>query len=106
MAGRGNGSNGTIQVFMKEQLEEAQRRFETFEADAEKVLKQLIARGKQQRKELDGLRTQVRRGWGQFQTRVVEATGVATQAQVKELNRELGRLSKKLDVLMGKRAQA
>jgi hypothetical protein len=104
MAGRGNGRNGTIQVFMKEQLEEAQRRFETFEADAEKVLKQLMARGKHQRRELDGIRTQVRRRWGDLQSRVVEATGVATQAQVKEITREIGRLSKKVDSLIGKRA--
>ena len=106
MAGRGNGKNGAIQVFMKEQLEEAQRRIETFEADAEKVVKQLIARGKQQRRELDGLRTHVRRRWGSLQARVVQATGVATQAQVKEINRELGKLSKKLDGLIGRRPTA
>ena len=38
------------------------------------------------RKRLDGL-----------QTKVVEAVGVASQSQVKEINRELSRLSKKLD---------
>ncbi len=41
------------------------------------------------RKRLDGL-----------QTKAVEAVGVASQAQVKELNRELSRLSKKLDQIL------
>jgi len=105
-----NHKGGQIQVFVEEQLEEAQRRFSAFEADAEKMLKHLIQRGKEQRKELQGLVKKIQaNGFSKkrldvLQTRVVEAVGVASQAQVKEINRELAKLSKKLDTLVGKRS--
>jgi hypothetical protein len=124
--------NGQIQSFVKEQLEEAQRRFSAFEVDAEKTLKQLISRGKEQRKELEGLihrlgangeaifenatvrqlskranqaSSEVCKRLDTLQAHVVEAVGVASQAQVREINRELGKLSRKLDTLVGKRGQ-
>jgi hypothetical protein len=114
MAAKGNNKGKGIQVFMKEQLEQAQRRFGAFEADAEKALRTLISRGRQQRKDLETLKaqldkraneasTQVLKRLDLFQTRVVEATGVASQAQVRHINRELSKLAKKVDTLVGKR---
>ena len=39
-----------------------------------------------------------------LQNRVVQAVGVASQAQIRAINKELARLSKKLDTLAGKRS--
>jgi hypothetical protein len=112
--------NGQFQAFVREQLEEAQRRFSAFETDAERMLKQLTVRAKQQRKELEGLvqklnangltkramqaRSQVTKQLDVLQSRVVEAVGVASQSQIRAINKELARLSKKLDTLAGKRS--
>ncbi|MBI3185070.1 MAG: hypothetical protein HYZ28_23285 [Myxococcales bacterium] len=126
-----NGKGHSLQQFVKGQLEEARERFDNFEKEAEQVLKKLIARGKAQRKELEGLivklnagellsspavkqlgkrasqaRSELRKRLDLLQARVVQASGVATQRQVRDINRELGRLSKKLDTLIGKRAEA
>jgi hypothetical protein len=98
MASKNHKSNN-IQVFVKEHLEEAQKRVVAFEAEAE--------RGKEQRKELEGLvkrvngeaGTEVRKRLDGLQQRVVEATGFATQSQVRQISRELAKLSKKLDAL-------
>ena len=135
MATTKNGSSskkavaaGGIETFVKGQLEEAQKRFAGLEKEAEKVLKNLAARGADSRKELEGLLgrlnsgefnplesarvqelgkkatqagTEVKKRLDGLQTRVVEAVGVASQTQVKEINRELGKLSRKLDSLVG-----
>ena len=123
-------SRDGIQVFVREQLEEAQRRFSAFEADAEKALKHLVERGQRQRKELEHLvgrlngeplwerpavrqltkragraGTEVRKRIDHLQSRVIAASGVASQAQVREISRELSRLSKKLDGLLGKKSR-
>lgn len=131
MAAKSNHKGSQIQVFVREQLEEAQKRFSTFEADAEKALKHLLARGKEQRKELESFvrrfnangealldapavrqiskranqaGVQVRKRLDHLQARVVQAAGVASQAQVREINRELSKLSKKVESLVHKRA--
>jgi hypothetical protein len=121
-----NGKSTQIQTFVKGQLEEAQKRFTALEGEAEKVLKNLVARGKESRKELEGLVTKLNAGElvdttslktlgkkagqagsevlekiGSLQTRVVEAAGVASQSQLRELNKEISRLSKKLDSVLG-----
>jgi hypothetical protein len=137
MATTKNGSSkkavaaGGIETFVKGQLEEAQKRFAGLEKEAEKVLKNLAARGADSRKELEGLLgrlnaaefnplesarvqqlgkkatqagVEVKKRLDGLQTRVVEAVGVASQTQVKEINRELGKLSRKLDsYLAGKK---
>jgi hypothetical protein len=46
------------------------------------------------------VRSELRKRLDGIQTKAVEAVGVASQAQVKELNRELSRLSKKLDQIL------
>jgi predicted transcriptional regulator len=122
-----NGKSKSVQQFVREQLEEARERFQSFEHEAEDLLRGLIVRGKAQRRELESLMdklnagdllsspavkqlgkranqasNQVKRRLDQLQRRVVEATGVASQSQVKEINRELNRLSKKIDTLLKK----
>jgi hypothetical protein len=116
-----------LETFVKGQLGEAQKRFSGLEKEAEKVLKNLAVRGTESRKELEGLLgrinagefnplesarvkqlgkkanqagAEVKKRLDGLQTRVVEAVGVASQTQVKEINRELGKLSRKLDALI------
>ncbi len=126
-----NNAAGQVQDFLKTQLEEAQKRFGLLETEAEKALKNLALRGKQTRKELevlleklDGVEipdaksvrqigkraekatSEVKKRLDGLQAKVIEASGVASQSQVKELSRELGRLSKKLDGLVGAKKAA
>jgi uncharacterized protein YukE len=133
MATSKNGSSSSkatttqLETFVKGQLLEAQKRFAGLEKEAEKVLKNLAARGADSRKELEGLLgrinagefnpleservqqlgkkanqagAEVKKRLDGLQTRVVEAVGVASQTQVKEINRELNKLSRKLDTLI------
>ena len=50
---------------------------------------------------LANLTNEVKNRFDGLQARVVEAAGVASQSQLDELNRELDRLSKKIDALSG-----
>lgn len=114
-----------VQGFVKGQLGIAQKRLVAFEAEAEKVLKNLIARGQDSRKELDALlerlsaaelkvlngslrelikraqdvSQEARKKLEEFQGRILEVAGVATQTQVRSLNRQLSKLSRRLDSL-------
>ncbi|MBS1151762.1 MAG: uncharacterized protein H6Q89_3460, partial [Myxococcaceae bacterium] len=100
-----------------EHLEDARKQLVKFE-------KELAARGKQQRKEIEAVIAQVKSGrqlkalksqanevgsevrkrLDGLQGKLVEAVGVASVAQVKEINRELTRLGKKLETLAKKKA--
>lgn len=120
-----NGKTRNLETFVKQQLEGAQKRFEGLEHEAEKALRTLKARSKGPAREVEKflgqinpdvllgspkvkelgrkatqVSTDLRKRLDGIQTRAVEAVGVASQAQVKELNRELSRLSKKLDQLL------
>ncbi|MFL5344814.1 MAG: hypothetical protein ACJ8AT_08470 [Hyalangium sp.] len=120
-----NGKTRNLETFVKQQLEGAQKRFEGLEHEAEKVLRNLKARGRGPAREVEKLlgqinpdtllenpavkelgrkatqvRSELRKRLDGIQTRAVEAVGVASQAQVKELNRELSKLSKKLDQIV------
>lgn len=120
-----NGKTRNLETFVKQQLEGAQKRFEGLEHEAGKVLRNLKARSRGPAREMEKLlgqinpdtllenpkvkelgrkATQVRSELSKrldgIQTRAVEAVGVASQAQVKELNRELSKLSKKLDQIV------
>jgi hypothetical protein len=119
MANKAQQKTQGIQEFVVGQLEEARKQIVRFE-------KELAARGKQQRKELEGLISRVKSGkeikalksqanevgsevrkrLDGFQGKLVQAVGVASQSQVKEINRELSKLSKKLDALVGKKGVA
>lgn len=110
-----------VQKFVKGQLAEAQKRWAALESEANKAVKNLVAKGTESRKELEGLfsklqtvelskrandaSTGLKKKLDGLQTRVVEAAGVASQSQVKALSRELGKLSRKLDSLAGKKGK-
>jgi hypothetical protein len=114
-----------LETFVKQQLEGAQKRFQGLESEAGKVLRTLKARSKGPAREVEKFLGQInpdallespqvknlgrkatqvsselRKRLDGIQTRAVEAVGVASQAQVKELNRELSKLSKKLDQIL------
>jgi predicted nucleic acid-binding Zn-ribbon protein len=121
-----------VQGFVLGQFGIAQKRLVAFEAEAEKVLKNLIARGQDSRKELDALlerlsaaelrvlngslrelvkraqdvSQEARKKLEEFQARVLEVAGVASQTQVRALNRQLGKLSRRLDTLAGNKPDA
>src|SRR5512133_3965584 len=123
-----NGKAKDLQKFVMTQLDEAQKRFQLLEHDAEKALKGLVERGRESRKELEKLvnrlqgeihlfdsatvkqigkraeaaTVEMRKRLDALQMRVVEASGVASQGQVKELRSEINRLAKKIDALTGK----
>ncbi len=117
-----------MQGFVRGQFGMAQKRLVALEAEAEKVLKNLIVRGQESRKELDALlervsaaelkvlngslrelvkraqdvSQEVRKKLEEFQARLLEVAGVASQTQVRALNRQLSKLARRLDHLSGK----
>jgi tRNA U54 and U55 pseudouridine synthase Pus10 len=122
-----HGKTQTLETFVKQQIGGAQKRLAGLEHEANKVLRTLKTRSKGPAREvgkflgkvnteaealLDSAKvkqlgrkatqvgTEVRKRLDGLQTKAVEAVGVASQAQVKELNRELSRLSKKLDQIL------
>jgi len=121
-----------VQGFVKGQFGMAQKRLVAFEAEAEKVLKNLIARGQDSRKELDALlerlgaaelkvlngslrelakraqdvSAEARKKLEEFQARILEVAGVASQNQVRALNRQLSKLSRRLDTIAGGKPDA
>jgi phage I-like protein len=121
-----------VQGFVKGQFTVAQKRLVAFEVEAEKVLKNLIARGQDSRKELDALlerlssaelkvlngtlrdlakraqeaSQEARKKLEEFQARVLEVAGVASQNQVRALNRQLTKLSRRLDSITGDKPDA
>ena len=117
-----------LPAFLKVRLEEAQRRLTGFEEEAQKVMQQLRDRSQRSREEVEQLLAklgtveldsavkaigkkanvagaEVLKRFEGLQTRVVEATGVASQNQLKLISRELARLSKKVDALAGRKAK-
>jgi len=121
-----------VQGFVKGQFSVAQKRLVAFEAEAERVLKNLIARGQESRKELDALlerlstselkvlnsslrelakraqeaSLEARKKLEEFQARILEVAGVASQHQVRALNKQLSKLSRRLDSLTGEKPDA
>ncbi|HEX8704935.1 MAG TPA: hypothetical protein VF815_39245 [Myxococcaceae bacterium] len=122
-----NGKAQNLETFVKQQLGGAQKRLAGLEQEANKVLRTLKTRSKGSAREMEKflgkvnseaealldspkvkelgrkatqVGSEVRKRLDGLQTKAVEAVGVASQAQVKELNRELSRLSKKLDQIL------
>lgn len=114
-----------VETFLKAQLAVAQKRMEELEGEAQKVVKTLESRGQEAAKEaqvlwgklqagelladprvqelgkkVDAAGTELRKRLDAVQTKVVEAVGVASQAQLKDLNKELAKLSRKVDALL------
>jgi hypothetical protein len=104
---------------------EAQKAVKTLEGEAQKAVKTLESRGQEAAKEaqalwtklqagelltdprvkelgkkVDAAGTELRKRLDGLQTKVVEAVGVASQAQLKDLNKELAKLSRKVDALL------
>jgi F0F1-type ATP synthase membrane subunit b/b' len=97
-----------VPAFVKEQLAEAQKRFTALQAEAEKTIKEWVAKGQELQvttaKRTKALGHEVRKQAETFQNRLIQAAGVATQSQIKVLHRELSKLSKKVDALVEKKA--
>lgn len=102
--------NSEVPVFVKEQLVEAQKRFAVIQREAEKTIKEWVAKGQELQattaKRTKALGNEVRKTAETFQNRLIQAAGVATQSQIKLLTRELSKLSKKVDALVEKRSPA
>lgn len=130
--GNGNGKAHQVQVFVKEQIEEAQKRILAIESEAKKALENLVEKGMQSRKELEGaLRrfnakdlkllenptvkqigrraeaagTEMRKRFDALQSRLIQVSGVASQAQLREINKELHRLARKVDTLIERKTK-
>lgn len=108
-----------VQAAVVGQLEEARKRLVSFE-------KELVKRGRQQQKEIESLirgvrsgkqlkqiekqataaGTEVKKRLDGLQDQVLGVLGVASRSEIAELNRELVRLSKKVDALASKKAPA
>jgi uncharacterized protein YukE len=122
-----------VQAFVKEQIEEAQKRIQAIEGEAQKALKGLVARGKESRQELQQLLRrfnakelkfldnptvkklgkragaagmEMKKRLDALQERMIEASGMATQSQIRDLNRELNKLSRKVDTLVKGKPEA
>lgn len=99
--------NNEVPAFVKEQLSEAQKRFTVIQGQAEKTIKEWVAKGQELQattaKKTKALRSEVRKQAETFQNRIIQAAGVATQSQIKLLTRELSKLSKKVDALVEKK---
>ena len=114
---------GQVASFVKVQLEYAQRHLGQLESESRKALHTLVARGREsgrevlQRLNVEELRGnptvrklekqatwvggEVRQRLGLLQDRMVKVVGgVASQSQVEALNRELDRLTRKIDSLV------
>lgn len=121
------GGAQKLPAFVREQIEDAQKRLLALESEAQKVLQNLIVRGQKSRAEVEALlgrlqgmeqvkeakklgkkataaRAQAQKRLNELQSRVIESVGVASGAQVKEINREIAKLSKKIDTLVKKPA--
>jgi ElaB/YqjD/DUF883 family membrane-anchored ribosome-binding protein len=124
-----NEMTRNLETLVKGGLEEAQKRFQGLETEADKLVKSLKPRVEESRKEVEALLAKLdgkeltqllehprvkelsrkatqtgnalRKRLDGLQNRVVESTGVASQAQVKEIRRELSKLTKKIDELVG-----
>ncbi len=135
MAGKnGNGKAHQVQTFVRDQLEEAQKRILAIEGEAKRALETLVEKGKESRKELQGVLkrfnakdlkflenpsatvkefgkraeaagTEMKKRFDALQSRLIEVSGVASQAQLRELNKELHRLTRKVDVLIDKKGK-
>ncbi len=120
MATQHNG----IQQKVKESIEQAQQKLQVFEEEAQKVMTDLLEKGKAQRKELGtllnkvqaleilekvpvkdlqgrakGVRRELTGRLEELVERAVTFAGVASVQQVEELSREITKLNKKLDKL-------
>ncbi|GMU61962.1 MAG: hypothetical protein AMXMBFR34_37250 [Myxococcaceae bacterium] len=108
-----------VQDFVVVQLEEARKRIQSFE-------KELVKRGRTQQKELESVIASIRSGkqlkklekqasaasgevrkrLDGLQTTVLDALGVASRDEIRQIHREIARLSKRVDTLITKKPTA
>jgi phosphopantetheine adenylyltransferase len=108
-----------VQDFVVVQLEEARKRIQSFE-------KELVKRGRAQQKELEavirGIRTgkqvrslekqataastEMKKRLDTLQTSVLGALGVASRGEMRQIHRELSKLTKRVDALVTKKPSA
>lgn len=112
-----------VQDFVKEQMDEAQKRFQVIEGEAKKAIGKIRrfntkelkflenptaavnATVKQLSKKAGAASSDLRKRFDALQSRFIEATGMASQAQLRDLNKELHKLAKKVDALVEKKAK-
>ncbi len=104
-----NGRTKRVPAFLREPLVAAQARLEQFENEAQRVVKDLMERGRASRKDLEHVVERLsRQDWVAFraeamarvmdvQGRAIAFLGVATRDQVEELSREIDRLAKRIE---------
>lgn len=106
--------------FVRMQVEAAEKRLVTFEEEAQRLLKDLISKGKESRKDIRGLLrkaadldvgeraeewkgkaektgTEVIKRLEELQDRALEMIGVASTAQIEGLAHEIQKLARKVD---------
>lgn len=107
------------QAFLLKQLEEARKRLQTLEKD-------LVKRGRTQQREIEKLMQRITSGrelkafekkasaasgrlvkqLQKAQSQALDALGLATQSQIRQLSREVGKLSKRIDAISKKPASS
>ena len=117
MASKQNGRAASVQTFVRDQIEEAQKRFVAIEGEARKALESLRRFSpkdlrllenpavKQISRRAEAAGSVMFKRLDALQNRLIAASGVASQAQIRELSREINRLSKKVDGLMDKKSK-
>ena len=112
-----------MQDFVKEQMGEAQKRFQVIEGEAKKALGKIRrfnakelkflenpsatvnATVKQLSKKANAATNEMKKRFDALQHKLAEVSGVATQAQIRDLNKELHRLAKKVEGLVDKKSK-
>ena len=111
---------GAVPEFVRVQVEAAEKRLVTFEEEAQRLLKDLIAKGKESRKDIRGLLkkaaeldvaeraeewkgkaektgTEVIKRIEELQDKALGMIGVASTSQIEELAHEIQRLARRVD---------
>ena len=106
-----------VQDFVKEQMEEAQKRFQVIEGEAKKALGKIRRFNAKELKFLDNVSVkqlgkkaeaatnEMKKAFDALQGRLMAFSGVASQSQIRDLNKELHRLAKKVDGLIEKKTK-
>src|SRR5262245_22462921 len=111
MAAKNGSTNkaAEVQAFVKEQLADAQKRFQDLMTKGKESSQKLLDNPtvKKLGKRAGAAGTEMMKQLDSLQNRMIEATGMATQSQIRDLNKEIGRLSRKVDSLLkGKQPEA
>jgi polyhydroxyalkanoate synthesis regulator phasin len=94
MAEASNGRARRVPAFLREPLEMAQARIEQFEEEAQRVLRDLMNRG---RGRAETFRTEALERVVELQGKAIGFLGVASREQVEELSKEIEKLARRLD---------